>query len=421
MRILLSPCFQQFDEKKGGSDPLVAFSVGDGIAQKYPDSIVVTGFKEVLNEKPYRIVELEKNKKLDFGVFFSLIFNIKYSVASFSLSLKYRPDLIHHVLPFWPGRTYNLFGLLTRKPFVIGPVFKPVVRYEEYRKDKLRVYREKTLNQSQLEDLGQKLIKLLARPLRFLSVKTMQRASIIIATNKDSKEFIKSLDIPENKIKIIPPGVLLERFKYIPFEQKFDGTIKFLAVGYLIERKGFDLILKSFSQFAHRASLIANSEKQNAKCEMLKKKFELRIVGVGPEESALKKLAVELGIQDKVKFVGFVENIDLHNEYENAHVYLNMSKDEGFATTALEACAAGLPIISSKVGGFSEVIEEGRNGYLVDQGDYEAMAEKIALLTNDLSQIKLAGKYSRTLAESKYDWNVILNQYEEIYKKLIKQ
>ncbi len=321
-------------------------------------------------------------------------------------------------MPFWPGRTFNLFALLTKKPFVVGPVFKPVQRYEEYKKDKTRIYREKTLKQSKVENFGQRLLQIFAKPLRFLSQKTMQRADIIIATNSDSKEFIKNLGVEDQKIKVIPPGVLLERFKYIPFEQKFDGTIKFLAVGYLIERKGFDLILNSFSQFAIRYSQV-NSEIPKAKCEMLKANFELRIVGVGPEMERLKKLSVELGIEDKVMFAGFIENIDLHKEYEKAHMFLNMSKDEGFATTALEACAAGLPIISSKVGGFNEVIKDGKNGYLVTNEDYKELTRKIEILISDKNKLKNFGAYSRKLAETEYSWEIIIKKYIQLYKELI--
>ncbi len=405
MKILLSPCFQMFDEKKGGSDPLVAFSVGNGIASRYTDSVVITGFKELASKKPYRIIELTKNRKLNLGVFASLLFNFQYTVASIFMSMSQKPDIVHHVLPFWPGRTYNLFALLFNcfgKPLVIGPIFKPVHRYKELKKKHIQVYRETTIKGSRLEIFGQKLLKILAKPLELLSKWTMQKASKIIATDHATKVLIRSLGIKEEKIEVINPGVLLERFEYIPFKKKSKATIQFLAVGYLIERKGFDLIIKALEE--------VNNKNKN---------WKLKIIGTGPEEKLLKELVKLAKLDDKVEFVGFIDNIKLPKEYSKAHVFLNMSKDEGFATTAIEAAASGLPVLSSRVGGFNDVVKVGQNGFLVKQGDYKKLAEKILVLMNDKNKINEFGKFSRKLVEKKYDWNVIIDKYIEIYKSAI--
>lgn len=393
-----------FDEKKGGSDPLVAFSVGNGVATRYPDSIVVTGFKELLSTKPYKIVELSRSRKLNLGVFASLWFNFQYTVASTFIYLSQKPDIVHHVLPFWPGRTYNLFALLFNcfgKPFVIGPIFKPVQRYKELKKKHIQVYRETTIKGSKLEELGQAILKILAKPLELLSKWTMNRASKIIATDNATRDLLKGLGIREEKIEVINPGVILERFEYIPFKKKSKATIQFLAVGYLIERKGFDLILKALEE--------VNKKNKN---------WKLRIIGTGPEEKFLKEFVKLAKLEDKVEFVGFVDNIKLPKEYSKAHIFLNMSKDEGFATTAIEAAASGLPILSSRVGGFNDVVKIGQNGYLVKQGDYKRLAEKILVLLNNQGKIHEFGKFSRKLAEKQYDWNVIIDKYIQIYRTL---
>jgi glycosyltransferase involved in cell wall biosynthesis len=120
-----------------------------------------------------------------------------------------------------------------------------------------------------------------------------------------------------------------------------------------------------------------------------------------------------------VRFAGFVPNKDINTYYEKSHIYLNMSYAEGFATVCLEAMASGLAIISSKVGGFEDAIQDGVNGYLINKGDSEALANKINYLVENVKFIEKLGEKARETIAEHYDWDKsIIPQYLDIYSKI---
>jgi len=107
--------------------------------------------------------------------------------------------------------------------------------------------------------------------------------------------------------------------------------------------------------------------------------------------------------------------------YKKAHVFVNMSRSEGFATVCLEAMASGLAIISSKVGGFQDAITDGKNGYLVEQEDTKGLAEKMVYLIDHPELIASFGKRARQEVEEKYDWDkVIIPRYLDLYDEILK-
>lgn len=140
------------------------------------------------------------------------------------------------------------------------------------------------------------------------------------------------------------------------------------------------------------------------------------IVGSGHLSESLEEMAVDLGIQDKVKFVGLKDNI---------YPYLAMfdlgiltSESEGFSNAILEYMAAGLPIICPDSGGNRELVENGRNGFLVRVANHQEMAGRIL----DLIQNKELGMRMKTANQKKiiyYSWPRINRIIENYYINLI--
>jgi glycosyltransferase involved in cell wall biosynthesis len=97
------------------------------------------------------------------------------------------------------------------------------------------------------------------------------------------------------------------------------------------------------------------------------------------------------------------------------------SYSEGLPITILEAMATGLPIIASSVGSIPEVIQDGKNGFLIEAGDYKALAEKIKLLirNKDLRQQMAINNVKKIAAN--YDKNVVLLQLRNEYDKLLEK
>ena len=144
---------------------------------------------------------------------------------------------------------------------------------------------------------------------------------------------------------------------------------------------------------------------------------KLVIVGEGPEWETAQKMIQEFGIEDKVRNVGKVKN--LNSILKIADVFLLPSEQESFGLAALEAMAAGVPVISSNAGGIPEVNVDGKTGYVRNVGDVDAMANAaIELLENPekLAEFKQNAKEHAKV----FDLKNILPIYEELYCKLSK-
>ncbi len=144
----------------------------------------------------------------------------------------------------------------------------------------------------------------------------------------------------------------------------------------------------------------------------------LIICGEGPEWEMAEQLIDELGISDKVKSLGMVN--DLHAVLHAADLFLLPSEQESFGLAALEAMAASVPVVSSNAGGLPEVNIDGVTGYTCEIGDIEAMAEKsLAILKDDqtLNDFKYRAK-RQALA---FDKKNILPLYVRIYEEALKK
>jgi N-acetyl-alpha-D-glucosaminyl L-malate synthase BshA len=141
---------------------------------------------------------------------------------------------------------------------------------------------------------------------------------------------------------------------------------------------------------------------------------QLIMVGEGPEVQPAKKLAHELGISDKIMFLG--ESNDIDKILCFSDLFLLPSEKESFGLAALEAMVNGVPVISSNTGGLPEVNKEGFSGYLSEVGNVEEMAKNaIHILSDDhrLQQFKLNAKKMAL----KFDTDTVIPQYEEIYNR----
>ena len=145
---------------------------------------------------------------------------------------------------------------------------------------------------------------------------------------------------------------------------------------------------------------------------------KLIMVGEGPEREPAEKLCEELDIADKVIFLGNSNEVDKILCFSD--LFLLPSKAESFGLAALEAMAAGVPVISSNAGGLSEVNKNGVSGYLNEVGDIDGMAANaLSILKKDnvLEQFKAQARNEA----KKFDINKIVPMYEEVYLKALKK
>jgi L-malate glycosyltransferase len=144
---------------------------------------------------------------------------------------------------------------------------------------------------------------------------------------------------------------------------------------------------------------------------------KLLLVGDGPEMTVVCKQVKDLGLKDRVLFLGKQDNLE--ELYSISDLKLLLSEKESFGLVALEAMACGVPCIGTDIGGIPEVIEDGCNGYICDVGDVDAISSKaIRMLGNDVLHKSLSINAFET-ARTKFHSKKIIEQYEQIYKELI--
>lgn len=412
MKVLFCPAHYVYDDSREGSELSWAYNIADRVSRRFPASVVVTG-KSAVGGRTYRIVEVTPQEtRVNFGLINAFIFNARYTLAALRALRDSRFDLIHHVLPFSVGRTYNLAALRHGRatPFVIGPVQPPLPVRDADRDPadlKSHAFRRQTrltAARTAVGHAGRVFLSDGVAPLVFgrLSRKTMADAAAIVAVNDETKEHLVHLGVSPARLAVIPPGVDTTRFRPAVVRRKCPRT-KVLSVCQLTKRKNVDLIIGAFA-IASRAA----------------PQMELRIVGDGPEEGRLRRLANDLGVGANVSFAGFVRHAEVHREYERADVFVNASAAEGFATTCLEALAAGLPIISSRVGGFATAVLPNWNGYLVDGSSPAELAEALTRLVESPAAIDTMGARGRALAVNKFDWETaIIPKYLAVYEGVI--
>tara|TARA_R110002012_G_scaffold81945_2_gene207352 strand:+ start:29011 stop:30150 length:1140 start_codon:yes stop_codon:yes gene_type:complete len=143
---------------------------------------------------------------------------------------------------------------------------------------------------------------------------------------------------------------------------------------------------------------------------------KLMMVGEGPEKEAAEQLAIELGIENKVVFLGNSHEIDRILCFSD--LFILPSETESFGLAALEAMASGVPVISSNSGGIPEVNIHGVSGYLSNVGDVDDMSKNAITILKDTETLNTF-KLQATKQASKFDIHEIVPQYEAIYQKTL--
>ncbi|GIM59021.1 N-acetyl-alpha-D-glucosaminyl L-malate synthase BshA [Capnocytophaga canimorsus] len=145
---------------------------------------------------------------------------------------------------------------------------------------------------------------------------------------------------------------------------------------------------------------------------------KLILVGEGPEKEAAEQQCKDLGIKHKVRFLG--NSLDVDRILCLSDLFLLPSESESFGLAALEAMAAGVPVIATNVGGLPEVIENGFSGFLSPFADVNTMANNAIHILQDDTTLKKFKEQARVSA-LRFDENKIIPLYENLYYEVKKQ
>ena len=229
-------------------------------------------------------------------------------------------------------------------------------------------------------------------------------------------QYLKNLIARYNKtvhVSVIPNGVNVEAFS----KQFSYGDLTFvenklgispddfvvISTSRLVEKNGIDVLVGSLKFL---------------KDLVLSRKFKLLLLGEGSLKESLKFQVKSLKLERDVIFAGTINNDELPIYLKIADVFVRPSRSEGLGTAFLEAMAAGVPIIGTKVGGIPDFLKDGETGLFCKVDDANDIADKIKTLLNDNNLRDKLKDNGRRLVLEKYNWDNIARQFGELYKRI---
>ncbi len=205
--------------------------------------------------------------------------------------------------------------------------------------------------------------------------------------------------------KVIPIscGIDLDRFNprndggYLRKRYGIPDKKVMLYVGRLDKEKRLDLVLRALPEILRKTDT------------------HLVIAGLGNWEGNLKKIIKNLGIENNVTFTGFVPEEDLSSLYRVADIFIMAGIAELQSIVTMEAMASGLPVIAVNAVALPELVHDGENGYLFEDGDITGFSDKVSMILNDDILRKNMSQKSLEIIQ-KHDIESIIKRYESVYE-----
>ncbi len=207
-----------------------------------------------------------------------------------------------------------------------------------------------------------------------------------------SKTAYKHYRLYTDKVTYIPNAINLD---IIPLKGDKIYEKQAIYVGRISREKGVDILVKAFTKL---------------------KDIDLLIVGDGPLLPYLRK---QFGHYKNIHFLGKVEREKALRLIKGADVFILPSRYEGLSTALLEAMACGTPVIASRVGGNTELIEDGVTGLLVSPGDEKELIKDIIFLVNNRKIAQSLADKAKEKVVRYYNWEKVFRKYLKLYYSLI--
>ncbi|MEW5746932.1 MAG: glycosyltransferase [Nitrospirota bacterium] len=234
-----------------------------------------------------------------------------------------------------------------------------------------------------------------------------RRATVIIANSQSTKQWTAAVEgVPAERIRVIHNGIELEAYpgsdpvlrERCRRQLGLSGnTCCIGVVANLRPVKGIDVFLRAAAQVARRVDDV-----------------RFLIAGEGEERAALMRLAAELGLGGAVRFLG--RRRDVPSLLAAFDIGVLSSHSESFSNALIEYMAAGLPVVTTDVGGSREAVEDGVSGFVVPVGDDHRMAEAIIRIAEDRTEGLRMGQRGRRCAEQLFSSQSCIEKSEALYR-----
>ena len=245
---------------------------------------------------------------------------------------------------------------------------------------------------------------------------TVERALARITTQvvaispRQAQDVARYLRLPAERVGVIPLGLDLDRFLTADAElerRRFredigaGSDVVVTMVGRLTAIKNHELALRAFARLPQGSP-----------------QFLLVLVGGGEEEGRLRELVAQLGLAERVRFLGW--RSDLEAVYYGSDIVALTSDNEGTPVCLIEALACGRAVVATNVGGVADVLEEGRHGLLVPPRDEAALARALLTLADGSARERF-GMAGRTSMRERYGVQRLVRDVERLYDELLAQ
>ena len=255
---------------------------------------------------------------------------------------------------------------------------------------------------------------------QLLCVHWLKSCDQVVANSRFTARLAQTRGVSRDRTVIIPPGVGVERF-----DKRMDvaaakrgwgieGKKIILFVGRLARRKGVKEFIESslvdiVREIPETVFLIAGDNPTAS------------LAHHDDVASEIKAVVSDLRLEDHVRLLGSINEEDLIKAYHACDLVvlpaLNVNDDvEGFGIVALEAAAAGKPVVATRVGGIPDAVQDGETGVLVEPDDYRALSRTIVALLNSVEQGASLGESGRRRATEKSTWSHIAARYEAAFR-----
>ena len=392
LKVLICPAHYLIDDRSHGSEYVWPVGLMQAcVAEGETEFVAIAGhIGPSLTISGARTMSLGLKLSSRESVVGTAWFVAQYTRVALQVIRSWRPDVIHHLLPFRVGATFNPIILGPRREkSVIGPV---QATHSVFLGDEAGVssgnYGPIARQKSHKRPLSWQAAEVIASR---LSDWTLKKASTVLAVNQAGCNAV--LQASGVTADILPFGVDTDRFVPVTRAIADHHVTVFLVVSYLVARKRVSDVIKAFAVVVSKRSDIV-----------------LRIVGDGPVREDLVALARSLRLGVACEFVGRVPHERIVEEYGQADVVVSASASETFGMSLLEAMASGLPVISTLNDGAIGIVDHGQTGYLIPVGDVHELAERMDELCSEPALVRRMGLAARLRARERFSWGVIARQ-----------
>lgn len=231
---------------------------------------------------------------------------------------------------------------------------------------------------------------------KWLVRKNLLSADVVASTSYAMAEQTRSIASELGSMPITPFGVDMQAYGNAESLQENNDKLTIGTVKTMADTYGIDTLIEAFAILVKKFNRTQPNNFEH---------IRLRLVGGGPQTDKYKRLAAELGISEKVRFVGRVPHEKVPSELAKLDIYVALSRIESFGVAIIEAGAARRPVVVSDAGGLPEVTLDGVTGLVVPRENPQAAAEALEKLVLNPAQRVQMGEAGRKHVSENYSWD----------------